>query len=148
MRSAILKDAQSETGVFGTVITGAGHRAQRSTIDAAASWQKRSCAGVLEAQCCNGRRLRCRRLDRKQAPENSSSDCALDRGLVINPRSIESQFRGGIGFGLTQLMANGAITLRHIQSHIMAQTRSPLLRLALLPTQHDLNSRRMKIQTA
>ena len=36
---------------------------------------------------------------------------ALDCGLAVNPLSIESQFQGGIGFGLSQLMANGAITL-------------------------------------
>jgi isoquinoline 1-oxidoreductase beta subunit len=33
-------------------------------------------------------------------------------GLAVNPLSVESQFQGGIGFGLTQLMARGAITLR------------------------------------
>ncbi len=37
---------------------------------------------------------------------------ALDCGLAVNPLSIESQFQGGIGFGLSQLMANGAITLK------------------------------------
>jgi isoquinoline 1-oxidoreductase beta subunit len=37
---------------------------------------------------------------------------ALDCGLAVNPLSIESQFQGGIIFGLTQLMANGAITLK------------------------------------
>jgi isoquinoline 1-oxidoreductase subunit beta len=37
---------------------------------------------------------------------------ALDCGLAVNPLSVESQFQGGIGFGLSQLMANGAITLK------------------------------------
>ena len=37
---------------------------------------------------------------------------ALHCGLAVNPLSIESQFQGGIVFGLTQLMKNGAITLR------------------------------------
>jgi isoquinoline 1-oxidoreductase beta subunit len=36
----------------------------------------------------------------------------LDCGLAVNPLTIESQFQGGIGFGLTQLMAKGAITLK------------------------------------
>jgi isoquinoline 1-oxidoreductase subunit beta len=37
---------------------------------------------------------------------------AIDCGLAINPLTIENQCQGGIGFGLTQLMAKGAITLR------------------------------------
>ncbi len=35
---------------------------------------------------------------------------AVDAGMVVNPLSVESQFQGGIVFGLTQLL--GAITLR------------------------------------
>ena len=38
---------------------------------------------------------------------------ALDCGLAVNPLSVESQFQGGIGFGLSQLMANAAITLKN-----------------------------------
>jgi isoquinoline 1-oxidoreductase beta subunit len=37
---------------------------------------------------------------------------ALDCGLAVNPLTIENQFQGGLVFGLTQLMANGAITLK------------------------------------
>jgi isoquinoline 1-oxidoreductase beta subunit len=37
---------------------------------------------------------------------------ALDCGLAVNPLTIESQFQGGIAFGVTQLMAKGAITLK------------------------------------
>lgn len=37
---------------------------------------------------------------------------ALDCGLAVNPLTIESQFQGGIAFGLTQLVAKGAITLK------------------------------------
>ena len=33
-------------------------------------------------------------------------------GLAVNPLTVESQFQAGLGFGLTQLMAKGAITLR------------------------------------
>ena len=33
-------------------------------------------------------------------------------GLAVNPLTVESQFQGGIGFGLTQVMPRGAITLR------------------------------------
>lgn len=37
---------------------------------------------------------------------------AVDCGLAVNPLSIESQFQAGVGFGLSQLMAKGAITLK------------------------------------
>ena len=37
---------------------------------------------------------------------------ALHCGLAVNPLTVESQFQGGIIFGLTQVMANGAITLK------------------------------------
>jgi len=33
-------------------------------------------------------------------------------GLAVNPLTVESQFQGGIGFGLTQVMPRGAITLK------------------------------------
>ncbi len=36
---------------------------------------------------------------------------AAHSGLAVNPLTIESQFQGGIVFGISQLMANGAITL-------------------------------------
>jgi isoquinoline 1-oxidoreductase beta subunit len=32
--------------------------------------------------------------------------------MAVNPLSIESQFQAGLGFGLSQLMAKGAITLK------------------------------------
>lgn len=37
---------------------------------------------------------------------------AVHCGLAINPLTVESQFQGGLVFGLSQLMARGAITLR------------------------------------
>jgi isoquinoline 1-oxidoreductase beta subunit len=30
----------------------------------------------------------------------------------VNPLTVESQFQAGVGFGITQLMAKGAITLK------------------------------------
>ncbi|HXA18164.1 MAG TPA: molybdopterin cofactor-binding domain-containing protein [Thermoanaerobaculia bacterium] len=33
-------------------------------------------------------------------------------GLAVNPMTIENQFQGGLAFGVTQLMAKGAITLK------------------------------------
>jgi isoquinoline 1-oxidoreductase beta subunit len=37
---------------------------------------------------------------------------ALDPGVAVNPLTIESQFQAGVAFGLSQLMAKGAITLK------------------------------------
>lgn len=33
-------------------------------------------------------------------------------GFAVNPLSVESQMQGGVGFGMTQLMAKGAITFK------------------------------------
>jgi isoquinoline 1-oxidoreductase beta subunit len=38
---------------------------------------------------------------------------AVDCGMAVNPLTIESQFQAGIGFGLTQLVSGGAITLKN-----------------------------------
>ena len=45
-------------------------------------------------------------------PRIHRATVAVDCGLAVNPLSIESQMHGGLVFGLTQLMANGAITLK------------------------------------
>ena len=37
---------------------------------------------------------------------------AVDCGLAVNPLTIEAQCQGGLTFGVTQLMAKGAITLK------------------------------------
>ena len=37
---------------------------------------------------------------------------AADVGLAVNPLGVESQFQGGVIFGLSQLVAKGAITLK------------------------------------
>src|SRR5437762_6327352 len=47
-----------------------------------------------------------------QRPRIHRATIAVDCGLAVNPSAIESQFQAGIGFGLTQLMAGGAITLK------------------------------------
>ena len=46
-------------------------------------------------------------------PRIHRATIAVDCGLAVNPLSIESQFQAGVGFGLTQLMAKGAITLKN-----------------------------------
>jgi isoquinoline 1-oxidoreductase subunit beta len=45
-------------------------------------------------------------------PKIHRATLAVDCGLAVNPLSIENQMQGGLVFGLTQLMANGAITLK------------------------------------
>ena len=37
---------------------------------------------------------------------------ALDAGVAVNPLTMESQFQAGLAFGVSQLMAKGAITLK------------------------------------
>jgi isoquinoline 1-oxidoreductase beta subunit len=44
-------------------------------------------------------------------PKIHRATIGLDLGIAVNPLTIESQFQGGIAFGVTQLMAKGAITL-------------------------------------
>jgi isoquinoline 1-oxidoreductase subunit beta len=51
-------------------------------------------------------------LDNKR-PRIHRATVAVDCGIAVNPWSIESQFEGGIGFGLTQLVPKGAITFKN-----------------------------------
>jgi isoquinoline 1-oxidoreductase beta subunit len=37
---------------------------------------------------------------------------AVDCGIAVNPLTVESQFQAGVAFGLSQLMAQGAVTLK------------------------------------
>jgi isoquinoline 1-oxidoreductase beta subunit len=46
-------------------------------------------------------------------PRIHRATITVDCGLAVNPLSVESQFQAGLGFGLTQLMARGAITLKN-----------------------------------
>ncbi len=39
---------------------------------------------------------------------------AADLGVAVNPLSVESQFQGGIVFGLSQLVPGGAVTLKEV----------------------------------
>ena len=45
-------------------------------------------------------------------PRIHRATVAVDCGLAVNPLTVESQFQAGLAFGLSQLMARGAITLR------------------------------------
>ena len=46
-------------------------------------------------------------------PRIHRATVAVDCGLAVNPLSVESQFQAGVSFGLSQLMAKGAITLKN-----------------------------------
>lgn len=45
-------------------------------------------------------------------PKIHRASVAVDPGFAVNPLTIESQMQGGLSFGITQLMARGAITLK------------------------------------
>jgi isoquinoline 1-oxidoreductase beta subunit len=45
-------------------------------------------------------------------PRIHRATVAVNCGMAVNPLTVESQFQGGLGFGLTQLVAKGAITLK------------------------------------
>jgi isoquinoline 1-oxidoreductase beta subunit len=49
---------------------------------------------------------------RNKRPRIHRVTVAVDAGLAVNPLSIESQFQAGVVFGLSQLMAQSAITLK------------------------------------
>jgi isoquinoline 1-oxidoreductase beta subunit len=51
-------------------------------------------------------------IDNKR-PRIHRATIAVDCGIAVNPLSVESQFQAGIGFGLTQLVPKGAITLKN-----------------------------------
>jgi len=45
-------------------------------------------------------------------PRIHRATVAVDCGVAVNPLTIESQFQAGVAFGVSQLMAKGAITLK------------------------------------
>ncbi len=49
---------------------------------------------------------------RNKRPRIHRVTVAVDLGLAVNPLTIESQFQAGMAFGVSQLMAKGAITLK------------------------------------
>lgn len=46
-------------------------------------------------------------------PKIHRATIAVNCGLAVNPLSVESQFQAGVGFGISQLMAKGAVTLKN-----------------------------------
>jgi isoquinoline 1-oxidoreductase beta subunit len=67
---------------------------------ALSEYQRSACACAIDVSIENGR------------PRIHRAMVAVHCGLAVNPLSVESQFQGGLIFGLTQMMARGAITLK------------------------------------
>ncbi|HEY9230382.1 MAG TPA: molybdopterin cofactor-binding domain-containing protein [Gemmatimonadaceae bacterium] len=67
---------------------------------ALSEYQRSACACIVDVSLENGR------------PRIHRAMVAVHCGLAVNPLSVESQFQGGFVFGLTQMMARGAITLK------------------------------------
>lgn len=93
-----------------------------STLDlldkASAVWRTRLPRGhALGVSCheCFGTGVACAvdvSIDNKR-PRIHRATIAVDCGIAVNPLTIESQFQAGVSFGLSQLMAKGAITLKN-----------------------------------
>src|SRR5580704_12166748 len=49
---------------------------------------------------------------KNKRPKINRVTIAVDCGIAVNPLTIESQFQAGVSFGVSQLMAKGAITLK------------------------------------
>jgi isoquinoline 1-oxidoreductase beta subunit len=67
---------------------------------ALSEYQRSACACIVDVSIENKR------------PRIHRAIVAVHCGLAVNPLTVESQFQGGFVFGLTQLMARGAITLK------------------------------------
>ena len=67
---------------------------------ALSEYQRSACACIVDVSIENKR------------PRIHRALVAVHCGLAVNPLTVESQFQGGLVFGLTQLMARGAITLK------------------------------------
>src|SRR5882724_10513977 len=92
-------------------------RAALDVLDQQSAWRntlpKGHAAGVACHECF-GTAVACAvevSIENKR-PKIHRATVAVDCGLAVNPLTIESQFRGGLGFGITQLMAGGAITFK------------------------------------
>lgn len=92
-------------------------RAALDLLDEKSAWRKnlpKGHAAGVSCHECFGTAVACAvdvSIENKR-PKIHRATIAVDCGLAVNPLTIESQFQGGIGFGLTQLMAQGAITLK------------------------------------
>ena len=86
-------------------------------LDQQSTWRKnlpRGHAAGISCHECFGTAVACAvdvSIENKR-PKIHRATVAVDCGLAVNPLTIENQFQGGIGFGITQLMAQGAVTIK------------------------------------
>ena len=92
-------------------------RAALDLLDQQSNWRKNLPLGHAAGVSCHecfGTAVACAvevSIENKR-PKIHRATVAVDCGLAVNPLTIENQFQGGIGFGITQLMAQGAITIK------------------------------------
>jgi isoquinoline 1-oxidoreductase beta subunit len=92
-------------------------RAVLDLVDQQSTWRKnlpQGHAAGISCHECFGTAVACVvdvSIENKR-PKIHRATIAVDCGLAVNPLSIENQFQGGVGFGVTQLMAKGAITFK------------------------------------
>ena len=92
-------------------------RAALELLDQQSTWRKnlpQGHAAGISCHECFGTAVACAvdvSIENKR-PKIHRATVAVDCGLAVNPLTIENQFQGGIGFGITQLMAQGAITIK------------------------------------
>jgi isoquinoline 1-oxidoreductase beta subunit len=98
------KDATRFRAVLALLAEKAGWRAhlpaERAVGYACSAYHDTACACAADVSLMNGR------------PKIHRVTVTVHCGLAVNPLTVESQFQGGLGFGLTQVMPRGAITLK------------------------------------
>lgn len=92
-------------------------RAALSLLDEKSAWRRRLPRGHAAGIACHesfetGVACAVDVSIENKRPRIHRATVAVDCGLAVNPLTIESQFQAGVVFGLSQLMAKGAITLR------------------------------------
>jgi len=92
-------------------------RAVLDLLEQQSTWRKslpKGHAAGISCHECFGTAVACAvdvSIENKR-PKIHRATIAVDCGLAVNPLTIENQFQGGVGFGLIQLMAQGAITFK------------------------------------
>jgi isoquinoline 1-oxidoreductase beta subunit len=92
-------------------------RAALDVLDQQSAWRNSLPKGHASGVACHecfGTAVACAvevSIENKR-PKIHHAIVAVNCGLAVNPLTIESQFQGGLGFGLTQLVAGGAITFK------------------------------------